>query len=197
MLAAAALKCPHPTQEQGSPPQAPLTCAGAGVRAPAWLLQREPPPTAARGTCQGHCEAWARFSSEGAEGEEVRPLEPPRRDRTSRAVVLSAALLRSQSGLPPHLAGEAGLTCSCSAPPGGVPGGGTPGGWRWEGQQCVRALWLFLPELPKLLPVHFKVTTRPEAHSSLRWREGGLSECPRPTKGALLNTASHRVVREE
>lgn len=115
MLAAAALRCPHPTQEQGSPPQAPLTCAGAGVRAPAWLLQREPPPTAARGTCQGHREAWARFPSEGAEGEEVRPLEPPRRDRTSRAVVLSAALLRSQSGLPPHLAGEAGLTCSRSA----------------------------------------------------------------------------------
>lgn len=194
MLAAAALKCPHPTQEQGSPPQAPLTCAGAGVRAPAWLLQREPPPTAARGTCQGHCEAWARFPSEGAEGEEVRPLEPPRRDRTSRAVVLSAALLRSQSGLPPHLAGEAGLTCSCSAPPGGVPRGRDP--WRLEvggAAVCEGAL----PELPKLLPVHFKVTTRPEAHSSLRWREGGLSECPRPTKGALLNTASHRVVREE
>lgn len=151
MLAAAALKCPHPTQEQGSPPQAPLTCAGAGVRAPAWLLQREPPPTATRGTCQGHCEAWAHFPSEGAEGEEVRPLEPPRRDRTSRAVVLSAALLRSQSGLPPHLAGEAGLTCSCSAPPGGVPRGRDP--WRLEvgGAAVCEGALAVSPRTPKTL----------------------------------------------
>lgn len=140
-----------------------------------------PPGAPARGTVK----PGPAFPARGQ--EEVRPLEPPRHDRTSRAVVLSAALLRSQSGLPPHLAGEAGLTCSCSAPPGGVPRGRDP--WRLEvggAAVCEGAL----PELPKLLPVHFKVTTRPEAHSSLRWREGGLSECPRPTKGALLNTAS-------
>lgn len=107
MLAAPALRGPRPwttaTRNRGPLRRPPSPTA------PAWLLQTQPLqrehptplPPGARATCQGHWEARAHFPHEGAEEEKVRPLEPPRSDRTSRTVVLSAALLSSQSGLPP------------------------------------------------------------------------------------------------
>lgn len=81
-------------------------------------------------------------------------------------------LLRSHSGPPPHLTGETGLTLlkgrvhrlSLAPERRGLPG-------REEGES-VSDLWLPLTSaFLKLLPVHFKVTTRPEAHPSLKWRE--------------------------
>lgn len=39
----------------------------------------------------------------------------------------------------------------------------------------------------KCLPVHFKVTTRPEAHPSLKWRKSGLMTNTRGCEMHIFN----------
>lgn len=95
----------------------------------------------------------------------------------------------------PHPTGETRLHCS-TLPAGGGPLSFHPAPTRSQtslrgggagDRVCEQHVLSFMTAILRLLPVHCKVTTRPEAQPSLKWKKNGLSDkYPRAVKWKLF-----------